>query len=176
MQTYLYVTSLPNSPLFLLTGTDLHYPTSPAYAWTLLSTPSFSSESLLKTLHSRPSTSFLFDPAGTRFISYPPQRSVYNAFLPIVGLTDYWTSFYEENRGMYSFRGSYCQERNMVLHWESYVTFVVMCLCVLLWMEFVLWAVKLVGGKFKKSNWGGLWGRLWGRNRKGGIDEFCEAK
>ncbi|CAG8458322.1 10748_t:CDS:2 [Paraglomus occultum] len=114
MQTYLYVSSLSHSPpLFFLSGTDLHYPNTPAYAWTLLSTPSFTSESLFTTLRSRPSTSFLFDPAGTRFISYPPERSSYYALLPLMELADYWTSFYEESRGMYSFMGSFCHERKM---------------------------------------------------------------
>ncbi|CAG8461723.1 7004_t:CDS:2 [Paraglomus brasilianum] len=155
------------------TGTDLHYPTTPAYAWTLLSTPSFSSESLLKTLHSRPSTSFLFDPAGTRFISYPPQRSIYYAFLPIMKLADYWSSFYDESRGMYSFRGSFCQERKVVLHRESYVTFAVLCICMLLWIEFVMWAVRFAGEKLKKSNFGQLWRR---NRRRGSIDEFIEVE
>jgi len=43
----------------------------------------------------------------------------------------------------------------------------------LLWIEFVMWAVRFAGEKLKKSNFGQLWRR---NRRRGSIDEFIEVE
>jgi len=48
--------------------------------------------------------------------------------LPITLLADYWTSFYSESKGMYSFQETFCHPRKFVMHWESYIWFSLWCL------------------------------------------------
>ncbi|CAB4474130.1 hypothetical protein RhiirA5_428406 [Rhizophagus irregularis] len=63
---------------------------------------------------------FFIDATGTRPRVYPKKNLSYYNLLPMNLLAYYWTSFYSESKGMYSFQSTFCHQRKFVMHWESY--------------------------------------------------------
>jgi hypothetical protein len=113
--------------MLILTGSDVHSPSTGAYAWTILNVPNITYEGIMTQLRAK-RTSFLFDATGTRPRAYPKKNQAYYNLLPITVLANYWTSFYSESKGMYSFQGTFCHQRKFVMHWESYFWFSLWCL------------------------------------------------
>ncbi|CAG8444264.1 9238_t:CDS:2 [Ambispora gerdemannii] len=104
-----------NHNLLMLTGSDVHSPSDGAYAWTTISTKDRSMAGIMSELREK-RTSFLFDATGTRPRAYPKFNPAYYKMLPITLLADYWTSFYTETRGMYSFQDTFCHPRQFTMH------------------------------------------------------------
>uniref|UniRef100_U9SVE9 Uncharacterized protein n=1 Tax=Rhizophagus irregularis (strain DAOM 181602 / DAOM 197198 / MUCL 43194) TaxID=747089 RepID=U9SVE9_RHIID len=61
---------------------------------------------------------FFIDATGTRPRVYPKKNPAYYNLLPMTLLADYWTSFYSESKGMYSFQSTFCHQRKFVMHWK----------------------------------------------------------
>ncbi|GBC20762.2 polymerase/histidinol phosphatase-like protein [Rhizophagus irregularis DAOM 181602=DAOM 197198] len=61
---------------------------------------------------------FFIDATGTRPRVYPKKNLSYYNLLPMNLLADYWTSFYSESKGMYSFQSTFCHQRKFVMHWK----------------------------------------------------------
>ncbi|PKC60103.1 PHP domain-like protein [Rhizophagus irregularis] len=123
-QTYLFV---QQNNMLMLTGSDVHFPSTGAYAWTVLNVPNITYEGIMTELRAK-RTSFLFDATGTRPRVYPKKNPAYYNLLPMTLLANYWTSFYSESKGMYSFQSTFCHQRKFVMHWESYFWFSLWCL------------------------------------------------
>ncbi|CAG8691222.1 25412_t:CDS:2 [Dentiscutata erythropus] len=94
-----------------ISGSDVHHPSEAAYAWTLLNAPNITFEGIMSGLRGK-ETTFLFDATGTRPRYYPADNKEYLALLPITALANAVTSFYDDYRGMVSFQGGFCHERN----------------------------------------------------------------
>ncbi|CAG8497602.1 14041_t:CDS:2, partial [Ambispora leptoticha] len=86
-----------NHNLLMLTGSDVHSPSSGAHAWTTINAKDRSVAGIMSELREK-RTSFLFDATGTRPRAYPKPNPAYYKMLPIILLADYWTSFYTETR------------------------------------------------------------------------------
>ncbi|CAB4413905.1 unnamed protein product [Rhizophagus irregularis] len=123
-QTYLFV---QQNNMLMLTGSDVHFPSTGAYAWTVLNVSNITYEGIMTKLRAK-RTSFLFDATGTRPSVYPKKNPSYYNLLPMTLLADYWTSFYSESKGMYSFQSTFFHQRKFVMHWESYFWFSLWCL------------------------------------------------
>ncbi|RIA89735.1 polymerase/histidinol phosphatase-like protein [Glomus cerebriforme] len=123
-QTYLFA---QQNNMLMLTGSDVHLPSRGAYAWTVLNVPNITYEGIMTELRAK-RTSFLYDATGTRPRVYPKSNTEYYNLLPVILLANYWTSFYSESRGMYSFQDTFCHQRKVIIHWRSYFWFCLWCL------------------------------------------------
>ncbi|ORY95246.1 Polymerase/histidinol phosphatase-like protein [Syncephalastrum racemosum] len=101
--------------LIQMVGTDVHYPTTPATAWLAVQAETKTRSGIMQAIRAR-RTSFLADPAGTRQQVYPPSSAAYDRLLPLTGLGSYFSMFYTESKGMYSFQGTFCQPHRMQVH------------------------------------------------------------
>ncbi|ORZ18830.1 Polymerase/histidinol phosphatase-like protein [Absidia repens] len=107
--------------LIQMVGTDIHHPSVPANAWLTVNSLSINKTAIMKEIIAR-RTSFLFDPTGT------PQRvavkpsDAYDRLVPLTWLGDYFGMFYTDDKGMYSFQGTFCHPeqfsvRNNIIGW-----------------------------------------------------------
>jgi hypothetical protein len=119
----------------MLTGSDVHHPSMGAYAWTILNASNITYEGIMTELREK-RTSFLFDATGSRPRVYPKVNPIYSSLLPISLLSEYWTSFYYESKGMYSFQGTFCHQRKFSVYWRSYIWFCIWCLIFFACYEF----------------------------------------
>ncbi|KAG9304340.1 hypothetical protein G9A89_019902 [Geosiphon pyriformis] len=117
LQTYLFA---KEHGLLMLTGSDVHSPSTGAYSWTTIRAPNKTMAGVMAELHAK-RTSFLFDPTGTRPRAYPKDNPIYFKMLPITLLAEYWTSFYSETRGMYSFQERLSLRRVSSANQEKYL-------------------------------------------------------
>ena len=60
----------------MLTGSDVHSPSTGAYAWTVLNVPNITYDGIMAELRAK-RTSFLFDATGTRPRVYPKKNPAY---------------------------------------------------------------------------------------------------
>ncbi|KAI8325580.1 PHP domain-like protein, partial [Martensiomyces pterosporus] len=132
MPTYQYVTgqnaasgrATEGGParLILMAGSDVHTP-GPAFAWTVLKSPSFTKEAIVDEIRNA-RTSLLFDPAGSPVHGAPEYSRHYMALLPLSELAQYFGSFYDRYQGQYSFHNSHCQSEIVDVHAISIGCFV----------------------------------------------------
>ncbi|CAG8476916.1 2985_t:CDS:2 [Cetraspora pellucida] len=157
-ETYVFA---KNHKSLAISGSDVHFPSEGAYAWTLLKAGNKTVEGIMSALRGK-ATSFLFDATGTRPRYYPADNKEYFALLPITALANVFASFYDDYRGMYSFQGGFCHERKIVVHWISYWYFILYCLLFFIIYELLRKAVKSMFARYKKfrNDRGGHWRRL----------------
>ncbi|KAG0095975.1 hypothetical protein BGZ93_005157 [Podila epicladia] len=106
--------------LLLMAGTDVHYPDSGAFGWTILNTNNNrTQDSIMAQLRAR-RTSFLFDPTGTQPVAYPPESVEYYKTAPPTLLGQYFQMFWSDHTGMYSFspEGGFCHEEFVTIRWK----------------------------------------------------------
>ncbi|KAG0334552.1 hypothetical protein BG000_008236 [Podila horticola] len=107
--------------LLLMAGTDVHYPDTGAFGWTILSTGTTnrSQDNIMAQLRAR-RTSFLFDPTGTQPVAYPPESVEYYKTAPPTLLGQYFQMFWSDQTGMYSFspEGGFCHEEFLTIRWR----------------------------------------------------------
>ncbi|KAF9413341.1 hypothetical protein BGZ94_000763 [Podila epigama] len=111
---------IQDNNLILMAGTDVHYPDSATYGWTILNTNNNrSQESIMAQLRAR-KTSFLFDPTGTQPIAYPPESTAFYRTAPPTLLGQYFQMFWSDQTGMYSFspQGGFCHEEILTIRWK----------------------------------------------------------
>lgn len=140
----------PNS-LFSITGSDLHTPDG-AYAWTILNAPNLTVEGILGELRAHRS-SFLLDAGGTRPRVYPDFTGAWKAFSPLSALSDLASLFYSEEKGMYSFQGSFCQPKQVEVH-GGIIGYALLYFALLVGLYevsrlFFLWAFQLALARLK---------------------------
>jgi hypothetical protein len=126
--------------LIQMTGSDVHYPSVPANAWTLLQTANNTKAAILEEIRAR-RTSFLFDPTGTNQRAYPDENSNYWTLAPVTGLGNYFGAFYDDSKGMYSFQGTFCQPEVLEVHGSMIGWFIFWLLLSILVFEIVRVAV-----------------------------------
>ncbi|KAI9304848.1 Polymerase/histidinol phosphatase-like protein, partial [Cunninghamella echinulata] len=100
--------------LIQMIGTDVHHPSVPANAWLTVNSPSMNKTDIMNEIIAR-RTSFLYDPTGTPYLSYPTTPSLYNFLTPLTWLGDYFGMFYTVDKGMYSFQGTFCHPEKLVV-------------------------------------------------------------
>ncbi|CAG8678572.1 11863_t:CDS:2 [Acaulospora morrowiae] len=127
--------------LLMLTGTDLHHPSTTAHSWTLLRTENLTAEGIMSQLRDK-KTTFMFDAAGARPVYYPPDNPSYYKLLPLLAFAGIWNSYFDDYRGMYSFQGTFCHQRRVVIHWRSYWWLVIWCLVFFGFYEIGRWGVS----------------------------------
>ncbi|ORY07436.1 PHP domain-like protein [Basidiobolus meristosporus CBS 931.73] len=152
LQSLDFVEEHPNR-FFTITGGDVHYPGA-AYAWTVMKTANFSAASIIEELKNR-RTSFLFDPTGTRPRVYAPMNPAFKRIAPLTYLGNYFGNFYDDNRGMYSFQGSFCQPSHFTVHKSMFFYFVLYALAFFLTFEVTragVIAISIFGGN-QLRNW-----------------------
>src|SRR4051812_15679616 len=76
--------------LISMTGSDVHYPSVPANAWTVLNAANATRDGVLAELRAR-RTSFLFDATGTRPRAYPLNNPAYHRLAPLMIASDYFS-------------------------------------------------------------------------------------
>ncbi|KAF9294844.1 hypothetical protein BGZ74_011073 [Mortierella antarctica] len=106
--------------LLLMAGTDVHYPDSGAFGWTILNTNNNrTQDSIMAQLRAR-RTSFLFDPTGSQPVAYPPESVEYYKSAPPTLLGQYFQMFWSDQTGMYSFspEGGFCHEETVTIRWK----------------------------------------------------------
>ncbi|KAG0322307.1 hypothetical protein BGZ99_003397 [Dissophora globulifera] len=111
---------IQDNNLLLITGTDVHYPDTNAFSWTILNTNgNRSAENIMAQLRAR-RTSFLFDPTGTQPLAYPPTTSNYFATAPPTLLGQYFQMFWTDQTGLYSFspQGGFCHQEYITIHYK----------------------------------------------------------
>ncbi|KAJ1987411.1 hypothetical protein H4R33_002867 [Dimargaris cristalligena] len=111
--------SSSSAALFAITGNDIHHP-GPVYSWTVLKSANFSTAAILDELRHR-RTSFLVEPSGTRQTAALTYNPAYLWLAPLVAIADYFTAFYDRQRGMYSFTGAFCQPERVSFHLAALV-------------------------------------------------------
>ncbi|KAG0262370.1 hypothetical protein BG011_010253 [Mortierella polycephala] len=111
---------IQDNNLLLITGTDVHYPETGAYSWTILNTNNNRSMANIMTQLRVRNTSFLFDPTGTQQIAYPPRNERYYKSAPPRLLGQYFQMFWTTQTGMYSFspEGGFCHEEQLSILWH----------------------------------------------------------
>ncbi|KAG0245495.1 hypothetical protein BGW41_000122 [Actinomortierella wolfii] len=105
--------------LLVMSGNDIHYPDTSAYTWTIVNTNgNRTKEGIMAQLKAR-RASFLFDPAGTRYLSYPVENPAYYRAAPPTLLGQYFQMYWVSKTGMYSFspEGGYCHESELWFRW-----------------------------------------------------------
>lgn len=111
---------IQDNNLLLMAGTDVHYPDTGAFGWTILNTNNNrSQDSIMAQLRAR-KTSFLFDPTGTQPVAYPPESVEYYKTAPPTLLGQYFQMFWLDQTGMYSFspEGGFCHEEILTIRWK----------------------------------------------------------
>ncbi|KAG5462263.1 MAG: polymerase/histidinol phosphatase-like protein [Olpidium bornovanus] len=81
-------------PLGAFTGSDVHYPESPAWGWTAVNVAERTAEAVLEELRNARNT-ILFEPSGTRGTFAVRHNPAYLAVEPLDALASYSTIFYE---------------------------------------------------------------------------------
>ncbi|RHZ70845.1 hypothetical protein Glove_265g9 [Diversispora epigaea] len=137
-ETYKYAR---DKVLLMLTGTDVHHPSSVAHSWTVLNSPNMTVQGIMTELREK-RTTFFFDATGPRQVYYPNENPTYYKLLPLFAITNIWNSFYDDYRGMYSFQGTFCHQRKIVIHWRSYWWFVLWCLIFFGFYELGRWGMN----------------------------------
>jgi hypothetical protein len=107
--------------LIQMVGSDIHHPAIPANAWLTVNSPAMNKSAIMQEIIAR-RTSFLFDPTGTPERVSVASSPAYDQLTPLTWLGDYFGMFYTEDKGMYSFQGSFCHPeqfaiRNNVIGW-----------------------------------------------------------
>ena len=93
----------------LVTGVDVHSPSDPARAWTVMKVkPPFTQRKILNRILKKNATSFIYDPAGPKERAYPKRNAAYDKWAPLDAVD--FSFLYDESSGMYSFTGEFCHE------------------------------------------------------------------
>lgn len=101
--------------LIQMVGMDLHHPSVGAQVWLTANTANLTRTAIMNEIRNR-RTSFLFDPAGTRPRVYINSPASYLTLTPLTWLGDYFSMFYSDSKGMYSFQGSFCHPEIMTIN------------------------------------------------------------
>lgn len=117
----------------VIASNDIHYAAQPAYVWTTLSRASLSDgvitgDDILKELFIKKKSTFMFSATGAAGRAYPSlNRGLfqYAWFAPLTTIQFGW--LFTERKGMYSFTGEFCHEKQFELHVARIVWFLIWC-------------------------------------------------
>lgn len=141
----------------VVASNDVHYATQPPNCWTLLSRSSLMQKSnkitvddVLDEIFGKKKSTFMYSATGAPGRAYPALRTgwlEYAWFAPFTSLQFGW--LFTERRGMYSFTGEFCHEKQFEVHVKRAVWFIVWCLCAFAAHEVVRASVIVLGAGFK---------------------------
>lgn len=122
----------------IIASNDIHVASQPAFVWTTLSRSRLESAShspqnitkddILRELFIEKRSTFLYSATGASGRAYPRLRSglfQYHWFAPLTTIQFGW--LFTERKGMYSFTGEFCHERQFELHVKRIVWFIFWC-------------------------------------------------
>lgn len=145
--------------LIQMVGSDVHHPSVGAQAWLTVNAANMTKAAIMQEIRSR-RTSFLFDPAGTQPRVYVDSPAAYNFLTPLLYLGDYFGMFYTDNKGMYSFQGTFCQPEILTVNGSIIGWFIFWIAVMIITFEmtrlFVLWALTKSSLYRQKRNRQGL--------------------
>jgi hypothetical protein len=121
-----------------MTGTDVHHPSAAAHVWLTINAANHTKEAIMEEIRHR-RTSFLFDPSGTRPREWVGSSSAYRRFIPLTRLGDYFGMFYSNNKGMYSFQGTFCHPEMFEVNNDVAGWFIFWILVFIVIFEFIRW-------------------------------------
>ncbi|KAJ3098941.1 hypothetical protein HDU97_003578 [Phlyctochytrium planicorne] len=105
----------------IITGTDMHEPSLPPSAWTVMNPASRTPDAIRTELVNR-RTSFLYDAQSLQAIipeeSMPKSSKRYQAIAPLLSLQAVLKEMVLINKGMFSFQGSFCHA--LKLEWRAH--------------------------------------------------------
>lgn len=131
--------------LIQMVGSDIHHPSVGAQGWLTINAPNMTKAAIMQEIRNR-RTSLLFDPAGTAPRAYVGSPSAYNLLTPLMSLGDYFGMFYSDDKGMYSFQGTFCQPEILAVNGSVIGWFIFWCIVFLIVFEltrfFVIWALS----------------------------------
>ncbi|CAO0793482.1 unnamed protein product [Mucor circinelloides] len=134
--------------LIQMVGMDIHHPSVGAQVWLTVNAANMSRAAIMEEIRGR-RTSFLFDPAGTRPRVYVNSPSSYLTLTPLTYLGDYFGMFYYDDKGMYSFQGTFCHPELLTVNGSVIGWFIFWVIIFLLAFELVrlcaFWAFQKVG-------------------------------
>eukprot|EP01132_Coremiostelium_polycephalum_P008049 gene8049-9900_t len=150
-----------------VTGSDLHSDAQ-ASVWTVFNVNSneydpnapinskyLTKELVMSTLKSKQTkTSFLFDAVGTniRFEKDQKVKSSYSFLTPLIYLGEFFHSYYELRKGMYSFVDGSCTEQTVVVHYSQIVALVFWILILFIFFELLLILLRSIFSRCKKCS------------------------
>ncbi|KAI9484535.1 Polymerase/histidinol phosphatase-like protein [Zychaea mexicana] len=143
-----YIAAAQNN-LIQMVGTDVHHPSVAANAWLAVQAAEFTKQGVIDAIRAR-RTSFLMDPAGTRPRDYPGRTAKYDTLLPLSALGTYFSMFYTDYKGMYSFQGTFCHPQRVEIHNSVIGWFNFWFLIFMLVYELVRGAVIFVTHRIKR--------------------------
>lgn len=133
--------------LIQMVGMDIHHPSVGAQVWLTVNAANMSRTAIMEEIRSR-RTSFLFDPAGTRPRVYVDSPPSYLTLTPLTYLGDYFGMFYYDDKGMYSFQGTFCHPELLTVNGSVIGWFIFWVIIFLLAFELVrlcvIWAFQKV--------------------------------
>lgn len=133
--------------LIQMVGSDIHHPSVAAHVWLTVNTVNMTRASIMQEIRNK-RTSFLFDPTGTRPRTYVDAPTKYNFLTPLTLLGDYFSMFYYNSKGMYSFQGTFCHPEILTIHGDIIGSFIFWVLLFIIVFEltrlFVLWSLAKV--------------------------------
>lgn len=131
--------------LIQMIGSDVHHPSVGAQAWLTVNAANMTKAAIMQEIRNR-RTSFLFDPAGTQPRVYVDSPRAYDFLTPLLYLGDYFGMFYTDNKGMYSFQGTFCQPEILIVNGSVIGWFIFWIIIMIITFEltrlFVLWALS----------------------------------
>jgi hypothetical protein len=139
-----YQTSVQHN-LIQMVGMDLHHPSVGAQVWLTVNAANLTRAAIMDEIRNR-RTSFLFDPAGTRPRVYVDSPASYLTLTPLTWLGDYFSMFYSDSKGMYSFQGSFCQPEILTINGSVIGWFIFWVIIFLITFElvrlFAIWSLS----------------------------------
>ncbi|GAN02430.1 conserved hypothetical protein [Mucor ambiguus] len=133
--------------LIQMVGMDIHHPSVGAQVWLTVNAANMSRAGIMEEIRNR-RTSFLFDPAGTRPRVYVDSPASYLTLTPLTYLGDYFGMFYYDDKGMYSFQGTFCHPELLTVNGSVIGWFIFWIIIFLLAFELarlcVIWAFHRV--------------------------------
>ncbi|CEP15838.1 hypothetical protein [Parasitella parasitica] len=131
--------------LVQMVGMDIHHPSVGAQVWLTVNAANMSRTSIMEEIRNR-RTSFLFDPAGTRPRAYVDSPASYLTLTPLTYLGDYFGMFYSDDKGMYSFQGTFCHPEILTVNGSVIGWFIFWVIVLMLTFELVrlcvIWAFQ----------------------------------
>lgn len=141
--------------LIQMVGSDIHHPSVGAQGWLTVNAPNMTKAGIMQEIRAK-RTSFLFDPAGTQPRVYVDSPSAYNLLTPLTLLGTYFSMFYSDSKGMYSFQGTFCQPEIFSVNGSVIGWFIFWVIIFLIVFELtrlsVIWATSKIRRKRENNN------------------------
>jgi len=113
-QSYIYANTVG---MGIISGTDMHTPSSGVNGWTTLILDDFSEEAIFEALKQK-KTSIIYNAIPSPYSASPIGSSSNAALDPFFRIADFLNGYYTYEESMWSFNDSFCGENSVVLEWK----------------------------------------------------------